>query len=190
MLWKQKILRRWGKTTQNYSKNINDADNNDGVITHLQPENQEWEIKMALGSITTNKASGGDGIPVKLFQILKDDAVRVLHSICQQIWKTQQQSVSSVQSLSHVWLCDPMDCSTPGFPVHHQFPELAQTHVQRVADATQLSHPLSSPSPPAFNLSQHPGLFQRVSCLHKVAKVLEFQPQHQSFQWTFRTDFI
>ena len=82
------------------------------------------------------------------------------------------------------------DCSTPGFPVHHQLLELAQTHVHRGGDAIQPSHPLSSPSPPAFNLSQHQGLFQWVSSLHQVAKVLEFQLQHQSFQWIFRTDFL
>ena len=74
-----------------------------------------------------------------------------------------------------------MDCSTPGFPVHYQLPELAQTHVDRVSDAIQLSHPLLSPSPPAFNLSQHQGLFQWVSSLHQVAKVLELQLQHHSF---------
>ena len=69
---------------------LQDADNHDGVITHLEPDILEWEVKWALGSITRNKASGGDGIPVELFQILKDDAVKVLHSVCQQIWKTQQ----------------------------------------------------------------------------------------------------
>ena len=77
-------------------------------------------------------------------------------------------------------LCDPMDCSTPGFPVHHQLLELTQTHVHWVSDAIQPSHPLSSPSPPAFNLSQHQGLFKWVSSSHQVAKVLEFQLQHQS----------
>ena len=86
-------------------------------------------------------------------------------------------------------LCDPMDCSTPGFPVHHQLPELAQTNVHWVGDAIQLSHPLSSPSLPAFYLSQHQGLFRWVSS-NQVAKVLEFQLQHQSFQWIFRTDFL
>ena len=75
-----------------------------------------------------------------------------------------------------------MNCSTPGLPVHHQLPELAQTHVHRVVDAIQPSHPLSSPSPPAFHLSQHQGLFQGVSSSHQMAKVLEFQLQHQSFQ--------
>ena len=88
---------------------------------------------------------------------------------------------SSVQSLSCVWLCDPMSCSTPGLPVHHQLPEITQTHVHWVSDVIQPSHPLSSPSPPAFNLSQHQGLFKWVSSSHQVAKVLEFQLQHQSF---------
>ena len=87
-------------------------------------------------------------------------------------------------------LCDPMDCSTPGLPVHHQLPEFTQTHVHWVSDVIQPSHPLSSPSPPAFNLSQHQGLFKSVSSLHQVAKVLEFQLQHQSFQWLFRTYFL
>ena len=82
--------------------------------------------------------------------------------------------ISSVQSLSRVRLCDPMNHSIPGLPVHHQLPELAQTHVRWVGDAIQPS-PLLSPSPPAFNLSQHQGLFQWVSSLHQVAKVLEFQ---------------
>ena len=87
-------------------------------------------------------------------------------------------------------LCDPMDCSTPGLPVHHQLPEPTQTHVHRVSDAIQPSHLLSSPSPPAFNLAQHQGLFQWVSSSHQLAKVLEIQLQHQSFQWIFRTDFL
>ena len=81
-------------------------------------------------------------------------------------------------------LCDPMNHSTPGLPVHHQLPEFTQTHVHRVSDAIQPSHPLSSPSPPAPNPSQHQGLFQWVNSSHEVAKVLEFQLQHQSFQWT------
>ena len=87
-------------------------------------------------------------------------------------------------------LCDPMNYSTSGFPVLPPHPELDQTHVQWVGDAIQPSHPLSSPSPPAFNLSQNQGLFQWVSSSHQVAKVLEFQLQHQSFQWIFRTDFL
>ena len=87
-------------------------------------------------------------------------------------------------------LCDPMNCSTPGLPVHHQLPEFTQTHVHWVSDAIQPSHPLSSPSPPAPNPSQHQSLFQWVSSLDQVAKVLEFQLQHQSFQWTPRTDLL
>ena len=97
----------------------------------------------------------------------------------------------SVQfSHSVVSLCSPIDCSTPGLPVHHQLLEIAQTHVHRVGDAIQPSHPLSSPSPPAFNLSQQQCLFKWVSSLHQVAKVLEFRLQHQSFQWTLRTDLL
>ena len=83
-----------------------------------------------------------------------------------------------------------MNCSTPGLPVRHQLPELTQTHVHWVGDAIQPSQPLLSPSPPAFNQSQHQGLFKWVSSSHQVAKVLEFQLQHQFFQWIFRTDFF
>ena len=85
-------------------------------------------------------------------------------------------------------LCNPMNHSTPGLPVHHQLLKSTQTHVHRVGDAIRPSHPLSSPSPPAPNPSQHQGLFQWVNSSHEVAKVLEFQLQHQSFQWTPRTD--
>ena len=89
-------------------------------------------------------------------------------------------SVSSVTQ-SCLTLCDPMDCSTPGFPVHHQLPDLTQTHVHQVSDAIQPSHPLLSPSLPGFNLSQHQGLFQWVCSSHQVAKVLELLLQHESF---------
>ena len=94
-------------------------------------------------------------------------------------WYSQILNVFQFSSLAQLCLtlCDPMDCNTPGFPVHHQLPELAQTHVHRVGDAMQTSYPLSSPSPPPFNLSQHQRLFQRVSSSHLVAKVLEFQLQ-------------
>ena len=87
-------------------------------------------------------------------------------------------------------LCNPMDCSTPGFSVLHHLPELTQTHVRQVSDAIQTSHPLPSPYLPAFNLSQHQGLCQGVSYSHQVAQVLELQLQHQSFQSTPRTDFL
>ena len=87
-------------------------------------------------------------------------------------------------------LCNPMNCRKPGLLVHHQFLEFTQTHGDWVSDAIQPSHPLLSPSSPTSSLSQHQGLFQWVSPSHQVAKVLEFQLQHQSFQWIFRTDFL
>ena len=112
-------------------------------------------------------------------------------------WKwesTEQNRVSSFQFSSVACLCptlcDPMNHSTPGLPVHHQLLEFTQTHAHRVSDVIQASHPLSSPSPPAPNPSQHQGRFQRVNSSHQVAKVLEFQLQHQSFQWTPRTDLL
>ena len=87
------IKKRWQEYTEDlYKKDLHDPDNREGVITNLEPDILECEVKWALQSITTNKASGGDEIPVELFQTLKDDAVKVLHSICQQIWKTQQWS--------------------------------------------------------------------------------------------------
>ena len=87
----EEIKKRWHEYTEElYKKDLNDLDNYDSVVTHLEPDIFDCEIKWAFGSITTTKASEGDGIPAELFQILKDDAVKVLHSICQQIWKTQQ----------------------------------------------------------------------------------------------------
>ena len=221
------------------------------MITHLEPDILECEVKWALESITMNKASAGDGIPVELFQILKDDAVKVLHSKCQQIWKTQQwpqywkrsvfipipkkdnakecSNYHKTALISHAskvilrilqarlqqyvnreipdvqdgfrkgrgtrdqianihWiieearkfqkniyfcfiqfnsvdqscltLCDPMNCSTPGLPVHHQLPEFTQTRVHGGSDAIQPSHPRSSSSSPVPNPSQHQSLFQ------------------------------
>ena len=91
------------------------------------------------------------------------------------IFLNPDRAFSSVQLLSRVWLCDPMNRSTPGLPVHHHLPEFTQTHVHRVRDAIQPSHPRLSPSPPALNPSQHQSLFQWVNSLHEVAKVLEFQ---------------
>ena len=96
----------------------------------------------------------------------------------------------STVTQSYPTLCDPTDCSMPGIPVHHLLLKFTQTHVHWVGDAIQPSHPLSSPSSPTFNLSQHQGLFQWVSSLCQVAKVLEYQLHHQSFQWIFRTDFL
>ena len=84
------IRKRWREYTELYKNDLHDPDNRDGVVTHLEPDILEGEVQWTLESITMNKASGGDGIPVELFQILKDDAVKVVHSICQHIWKTQQ----------------------------------------------------------------------------------------------------
>ena len=85
-------IKKWWQeyTEELYKKDLHDQDNHDGVITHLEQDSLEYEVKCVLASITTNKASGGEGIPAELFQILKDDALNVLHSICQQIWKTHQ----------------------------------------------------------------------------------------------------
>ena len=132
-----------------------------------------WESQTSVGMRTDTLLTGSLAVHIKI-------ETHIWHII----------PLSSVQSLIRVQLCDPMDYSTPGLPVHHQLPEFTQTHVHCVGDAIQPSHPLSSPSPPALNLSQHQGLFKWVSSLHQVAKVLEFQLQHQSFQWTPRTDLL
>ena len=104
----------------------------------------------------------------------------------QKEWFKALKEFSSVPQLCPT-LCNPMNCSRPGLPVHHKLPEFTQTHVHWVGDAIQPSYPLSSPSPPAPNPSKHQSLFQWVNFPHEVAKVLEFQLQHQSFQWTPRT---
>ena len=98
-------------------------------------------------------------------------------------WAIREAQICQYSSVAQSCptLCNPMDCSMPGLPVHHQLPEFTQTHVHRVGDAIQPSHPLSSPSPPAFNFPQNQGLFRWVSSSHQVAKVLEFQCQHQSY---------
>ena len=101
------IKKRWQEHTEElYKKDLHNPDNHDSVITHLEPDILECEVRWALGSITMNKASGSDGIPAELFQILKDDAVKELHSICQQIWKTQQwplKKVNMMQMIPHLW---------------------------------------------------------------------------------------
>ena len=108
--------------------------------------------------------------------------------------KSYVRAVNSVQfssvAQSCPTLCNPLNSSTPGLPVHHQLPESTQTHVQWVGDAIQPPHLLSSPSPPALNLSQHQGLFKWVSSSHQVTKVLKILLQHPSFQWTPRTDLL
>ena len=114
----------------------------------------------------------------KLVQSLRRTVWRFLEKLEIELPSVQFSSVTQ----SCPTLCSPMNHSMPGLPVHHQLPEFTQTHVHRVGDAIQPSHPLSSPSPPVPNPSRHQGLFQRVNTSHEVAKVLEFQLQHQSFQ--------
>ena len=118
-----------------------------------------------------------------VIQILQKKTVLAMITII-----NYKKIISSVTQ-SRLTLCNPMDCSVPGLPVHHQLPELTQTHVHWVSDAIQPPHPLSSSSP-IFNLSQHQGLFKWVSSSHQVDNVLEFQLQHQSFQWIFRTGLL
>ena len=127
--------------------------------------------------------SSADG-PLGYFHILT-----TVHNVSMNIWLHISISISSVPH-SCPTLCDPINYCTPGLPVHHQLQEFTQTHVHWVGDAIQPSHPLSFPSSPAPNPSQHQGLFQWVNSSHEVAKVLEFQLQHQSFQWTPRTDLL
>ena len=104
--------------------------------------------------------------------------------------KSHIQFQFSSVAQSCLTLCDPMNRSTPGLPFHHQLPEFTQTHIHRVSDAIQPSHPLLSPSPPAPSPSQQQSLFQRVNSSHEVAKVLEFQPQHHSIQRNARADLL
>ena len=116
----------------------------------------------------------------------KKNTIRLLSRV---FWESNEIQFTSVAQ-SCLTFCDPMNRSTPGLPVHHQLLEFTQTHVHRVSDAIQSSHPLSSPSPPALYPIQHQGLFQWVNSLHEVAKVLEFELQCQSFQCTPRTDLL
>ena len=118
---------------------------------------------------------------VSSLHTIRHRAVRVYIPQCRRV---------QFSSVTQFDLCNPTDCITPGFPVHHPFQELAQIHIHWVSDAIQPSHPLLSPSPPAFSLSQDQGLFQWISSSHQVARLLEFQRQYPSFQWIFRTDFL
>ena len=133
--------------------------------------------------------------PLYLSQILHTIYCFIEHITCTSsgCHNIPQAHFNSVQSLSRVrLLASPWtDCCMPGFPFHHQLPELTQTHVHRVSDAILPSHPLSSPSPPAFSLAQNQGLFQWVCSSHQVAKGLELQLQHQEYSWwIFKTDFL
>ena len=149
--------------------------------------NTSWEL------IYINKVSKNEASKPKILNL----ALLCCNNWCLKGWKVHGipwsgkwvlLKISSVQLC--LTLCNSTDCSMPGFPVHHQLLAFTQTHVHWVGDAIQSSHSLSSPSPPTFNLSQHQGLFQWVSSSHQVAKVLEFQLQHQSFQWILRSDFL
>ena len=128
------------------------------------------------------------GVPSFVLLYYPCDHPKSHHSFANSLFVNSVQFSSVAQSC--LTLCNPMNRSTPGLPVHHQLLEFIQTHVHRVGDAIQPSHPLLSPFPPAPNPSQHQGLFQWVNSSHEVAKVLEFQLQHQSFQWTARTDLL
>ena len=149
------IKKRWQEYTEElYKKDLHDSYNHNGVITYLESNLLECKVKWALGSNTVNKASGGDGIPPELFQNLKDDAVSAALNM-----PVNLETFSSVAQVC-LTLCNPMNCSTPGLPVHHKLLEFTQTHAHRVSDAIQPSCPLSSPSLSAPNPSQHQGLFQ------------------------------
>ena len=162
--WK-KIVKR-NKTKTWFFEKINKIDKPLArLIKKKREENQINNIRNEKGEVTVDNAE------------------------IQWIIRDYYEQFSSVAQ-SCLTLCEPMDYSMPGLPVHHQLLESTQTHVHWVRDAIQPSHSLFSPSSPAFNLSQHQGLFQWVSSLHQVAKVSEFQLQHQSFQWTFRTDIL
>ena len=113
----------------------------------------------------------------------------ILYELYKHLYNAYSVQFSSVTQPCPT-LCNTMDCSMPGLWIHHQLPEFTQTPVHWVGDSIQPSHPLTSPSPTAFSLSQHQGHFKWVSSLQQVAKVLEFQLQHQSFQWIFETDFL
>ena len=156
---------------------------------HSQPRHQTW-VSCIAGRFFTIWATR-EAPPTNKYQKI-DLFDRVLSYSA--LETSSYNSLNSVQfssvAQSFPTLCDPVDFSMPGLSVHHQLPEFTQTHVHWVSDAIQPSHPLLSPSPPTFNLSQHQGLFQWVSSSHEVAKVLEFQLQHQSFQWTPRTDLF
>ena len=141
---------------------------------------QDWFPLGLTGLISWQSKDSQESSPAPQFKSINSLVLSLLHS--------PHQFSSVTQSC--LTLCDPTNRSMPGLPLYHQLPDSTQTHVHWVGDAIQPSHPLSSPSPPALNLSQHQGLFKWVICSHQVAKVLEFQHQHQSFQWTLRTDLL
>ena len=155
----------------------------------VPPVQGAW-YRMLLGTVLVDSSFGGSSWISEVLEVCQ-----CVKLSCQ--WRGNSPSSRKCESLqfssvtqSYPTLYNPMDCSMVGLSVYHQLPEFTQTHVHWVGDAIQPSHPLSSPSPPALNPSQHQGLFKWVSSSCQVAKVLEFQLQHQSLQWTFRTDLL
>ena len=165
------------------------------------------EIDLVTKTLPTKRSPGPNSFTCKLYQTLKEEWMSVLLKLLKILKRKEHVQTYITRSALITWvrkwsiqfssvaqscptLCDPMNHSMPGLPVHHQRPEFTQTHVHWVGDAIQPSHPLLSPFPPAPNPSQHQGLFQWVNSSHEVAKVLEFQLQHQSFQWTPRTNLL
>ena len=141
---------------------------------------------LGLGLFSTIISSNTASIPFSLFSFYNP----VMQLLTHLMLSLRSPCCFCSVTQSCLTLCNPMDCSTPGCPVVHYLLEFAHTHVDWVNDAIQPSHPPSPTSPPALNLSQHQGLLQWVSSSHQVAKALKFQLQHESFQWTFRTDFL
>ena len=163
------------------------------LILHYNGQFLFMSIEIFALTVSGDYFSSGNSMQLDvraIMQLFLLCTLDILQSLNFLFWKLRHLVQFSSVTQSCSTLCDLMNRSTPGLPVHHQLPEFTQTHVHWVGDAIQPSHPLSSPSPPAFNLSQHQGLFKWVSSSHQVAKLLEFQLQHQSFQWTPRTDFL
>ena len=144
-----------------------------------------WGLFVALHSDSASSGYSAKGEIARNY-----DNVWRKSQLNQRQWDQHHKVQFSSVTQSCLTPCDPANCSTPGLPVHHQLPESTQTHVHWVGDAIQQFHPLSSPSPSALNLSQHQSLFKWVSSSHQVAKALEFQLQHKSFQWTPRIDLL
>ena len=140
-------------------------------------------------SLPLKRTLDGTSLALQCLRLCASTSGSMGSPLVQELRSHRSDQIRSVDQ-SCPTLCNPMNRGTPGLPVHHQLPEFTQTHVLWVGDAIQPSHPLSSPFPPALNLSQHQGLFKWVSSSHQVAKVLEFQLQHQSFQWTPRTGLL
>ena len=159
------------------------------LISHWPHGHAQKNTQEKLGYVLTEGSHVPSYQKKKYNFIIKEEEKNGCWRSISRVIEHMRDQFSSVAQ-SSLTLCDPMNCSTPGFPVHHQLLELPQTHVHRVSDAIQPSHPLSSLSPPVFNLSQHQGLFQWVGSSHQVAIVLELQLQHQSLQWIFRTGFL